>query len=149
SGKRLLDGTAAVGLDFDLGARAGRYAGADRVEDGLRILGARIVGGEHDAVGETGRHLAHLGALRVIAVAAGAEHDVHTPGRERTHGLEQALERVGRVRVVDIDRERLPALDRLEPAGHADHRGEARRTFLGAHAEHAGDGPGAERVLDV
>ena len=48
-------------------------AGADVVGDVLGILGAGVVVGDDDAVGEACGHFAHLGTFAAVAVAAGAE----------------------------------------------------------------------------
>ena len=95
--------------------------GADLVDDRLRVLGARVVGGDDGDVGEPVGDLAHQRALVAVAVAAAAE-DADQPspgGRDLARGSEHVLERVGRVGVVDEDRERLALVDRLEAARDA------------------------------
>ena len=64
-------------------------------------------------------------------------------------GAEHLLERVGLVRVVDDDVERLAGVDRLEPPRHAAHRLEAAPDRVVVTAERARRERGAERVLDV
>ena len=60
------------------------------------------------------------------------------PSGERARGVEDVLERVGRVRVVDEHGERLALVDRLEAAGHApgvrQRRGDPRRAGRRARA---------------
>ena len=99
-------------------ARAGR-AGQDVAPDRGRILAARIVVGDDDQVGEPRRDRAHLGALADVAVAAGAEHDDQPAPGMRPQRLDRRFDRVGRVRIIDIDR-RAGAGDHrpLEPAAH-------------------------------
>ena len=43
----------------------------------VRVLGARVVGGDHGEVGELRARPAHQRALLAVAVAAGAEHPDH------------------------------------------------------------------------
>ena len=55
------DGGRPVGLDGHGGV--GGHAGADRLDDGERVLAPRVVGGQDHPIGEAGRHLAHLRPL--------------------------------------------------------------------------------------
>ena len=52
-----------------------RRGGEDRAADLLGVLAARIVVGDVDAVGASGRDPAHQRPLAAVAVAAGAEDD--------------------------------------------------------------------------
>ena len=80
--------------------------------DRRRVLAARIVVGDDDHVGQPRRDRAHLGALALVAVAAGAEHDDQPALDVRPERRDRRLDRVGRMRIIDIDRR----------AGAADHR---------------------------
>src|SRR5438093_10660099 len=73
--QRRADCPGAVGLDrIPAGAGAGlAHADEDLVDDPLRPLRARVVGGHPDAVRETGGDAAHDRALPAITVAAAAE----------------------------------------------------------------------------
>ena len=98
----------------------------DLGDDRLGILAARVVGGDDRDVGELGGELAHQRPLAAVAVAAGTDDDDDAvPVRELARRAQHLLERVGLVRVVDDDVERLAGVDRLEAAGHAAHRLEA------------------------
>ena len=85
-----------------------------------RILGARVVAGDDRQVGVARRDLAHHRALVAIAIAAAAEH-ARSAARAvsgRTAAM-RALQRVGRVRVVDEHSTPRVVRDALEPPGHA------------------------------
>ncbi len=84
--------------------------GDDGRRDRGRILAARIVAGDDDAIGASARDAPHFRPLAGIAVAAAAEHaDQLTARRDRgTQRGEHLFQRVGRMRVVDDD-ERLEA----------------------------------------
>src|SRR5438132_1055121 len=72
------------------------------------------------------------------------------PGRRTARcGCEDVLERVGRVRVIDDDGERLALVDTLETARHASDRLDAPRDRVVVDAEEAGSRHRRERVLDV
>ena len=101
--------------------RASRRARRDLGGDRAGLLGARIVGGDDRPVGELGGDPAHHRPLLAVPVAARAEDDDQPPVAEAAGGAQHVLERVGRVGVVDDDRERLPLVDRLEPARDAAH----------------------------
>ena len=137
-------------------ARAGgEHGGADR----RRVLAARIVVGDDRDVGERARDRAHQRPLAAIAVAAGAEHHVQPPVVCGRSARQQPLQRVGRVRVVDIDRGAIrPAAPpvpsaRARPSGAA--AGRARRrcpVTLGERRGHqrvVGLEPARQRQLDT
>ena len=139
---------AAVGLALDVRARCPRRISSMIAS---RVLGARVVGGD-DRRGRRARTAASpiSGRLRAVAVAAGAEHDVHAAVGQLARGAQHVLERVGRVRVVDEHGERLALVDRLEAAGHAvaprpAPRAAASRSTPSARAAAIA----RERVLDV
>ena len=73
---------------------------------------------------------AHERALAAVAVAAAAEDAEHARrGAMLARGAQDVLQRVGRVRVVDDDREVLALVDRLEAPRHlADGRAAPRRS---------------------
>mgnify|MGYP007027440477 CR=1 FL=1 len=69
-------------------------------DDALRILAARVVGGDDGDVGAPHDRLAHEGALGAVAVAAAAEDDDKAPGAMRAQCRQDGVQRVGRVGVV-------------------------------------------------
>ncbi len=111
------DGGAAVELDGDL-AVAAHERGEHRVGDGLRILVARVVGGQHHDVGAAGRGRAHERPLGGVALAAAAEHEDHPASitGEVMGRTQHRVELLRGVRVVDENREGLAFLDRLGAA---------------------------------
>ena len=92
---------------------------------------------------------AHQRPLAAIAVAARAEDRDHAAAAELAGRLQHDVERVGRVRVVDDDGERLAHVDRLESARHARHRPHAGRDRVVVDIEQDSGGDRAEHVLDV
>ncbi len=111
------DGRAPIGLHLDLGATPG--AGEDLLDDGLRILRARVVGGYDEHVRQLPGGPSHERALGAVAVAAAAE-DAHEPTlRDLPRRAQDVRERVRGVGIVDEHRERLALVDRLEAAGNA------------------------------
>ena len=113
----------------------------DLVDDRARVLAARVVGGDDRDVGEVARDPAHHRPLLAVAVAAAAEDADDAPGVELARGREHVLERVGRVRVVDDDRERLPLVDGLEATGDAVERLEPAGDRARARCRGAGRSP--------
>ena len=135
--QRGLDGRPPVALLDHLGAAppgAVEHRGPDR----RRLLGAGVVVGDDDEVGEPGRDLAHDRPLAGVAVTAGPEDDQQPAAGERPQGLEGGLDGIRLVGVVDDDRERLPGVDALEPARHPpasrDAGGDGRRVEAGLGA---------------
>ena len=116
-GDRHLDGSAAVGLDGE--AVGAGHARSDGVDDGQGVLSSRVVGGQEYPIGQAGRHLAHLRALRAVAVAPGAEDQQEPPGAGRLPGREERAGQGPRlVGVVDEHGEGLALVDGLEAARH-------------------------------
>ena len=142
---RAVDGAAAVGVDLHARARSLQ----DVLDDRERLLAARVVGRDDDVVGPLHGDRAHHGPLAAVAVAPGAEHADDPAVAEPAGRLEHGVERVGRVRVVDDDRERLALVDRLEPTGHAGHRPDALRQVLVVDIEEDARRDDAQHVLDV
>ena len=70
------DRGAAVDLALDVAAARAR---GDLLDDRLRVLRARVVGGHDRQVGEPRGDLPHQRALAAVAVAARAEDDDHAP----------------------------------------------------------------------
>src|SRR5712692_3810171 len=70
--------------------QAARYAGGDLGDDGLRPLGARVIGGDPHAVTETPGDLPHERPLAPVAITAAAEHHAQpSPGGDPlARGLE-------------------------------------------------------------
>ena len=119
-----------------------------RVRDGRGVLGARVVAGDDDAVGEPPGHRAHLGPLALVAIAAAAEHaDELAAGSDRRPQRRQHLrQRIRRMRVIDDhQRQRLrrpaaasgPAAARRARARAAPRRA-ARRSRAARPARRAG-----------
>ena len=104
--------------------------GDDFGDDRLRVLGARVVGGDDGEVGELRPGPPHLRPLVAVAVAAGAEDRDHPPRGQPPRRPQHVLQRVRRVRVVDQDREPLPLVDRLEPPRHPRRLRQPRRRRL-------------------
>src|SRR4051794_35872686 len=69
-GQDALDGGPAVGFLIDRGPAAGGEAGADLVDDRPGVLGARVVAGDPDVVGQGLGDGGHARALGAVAVAA-------------------------------------------------------------------------------
>ena len=116
------DRRAPVRLDCEPRAVAARLASPrrdDLRDDRLRVLRARVVGGDDGEVGQARGDLAHQRALVAVAVAAAAEHADAAAARRSSSArrAEDVLQRVGRVGVVDEHGERLALLDRLEAPG--------------------------------
>ena len=105
-----------------------RGGGQDLAADGRRILAARIVVGDDDAIGEPRGDLAHLRTLAAVAIAAAAEDDDQPAAGMGTQRGQHRLQRAGLVGIVDIDRRAIGmlghALDAAMDAGEARHHGE-------------------------
>ena len=71
-GQELPDGRPAVCLAV-VGGEAGGKARLHLIQDGLRVLGAGIVGGEEEEVRQLCRDLPHDGALAPVPVPSAAE----------------------------------------------------------------------------
>ena len=100
-------------------ATPSRGAGEDGRADRGRVLGARVVVGHDQHVGEAGGDLAHDRPLAGIAVPAGAEHHDDLAVGERAQGRQDGLDGVGLVGVVDDQHEVLAGVDLFEPARNA------------------------------
>ena len=83
-GERVSNCLRAIGLHGHFRSR--RHARHDLVDDGHRILAARVVARHDEPVGVRGRGSAHERTLRAVAVAASAEHGPHFPLREGADG---------------------------------------------------------------
>src|SRR3954454_17588914 len=142
---RLLDRRAAVDLHLD--PAAGSLE--DLADDGLRRLVAGVVGGDDRDVGALTGDRAHERALGAVAVAAGAEDHDEAVLRERAGGAQDVVERVGRVGVVDEDRERLALVDGLEAAGDLGGVREGVGDRVVGDAQGPDGGDGAQDVEDV
>jgi len=111
--ERALDRSRTVGLAVQLGPLQ------DLSDDCVWILAARVVRGHDRDVGELTGDSAHQRTFRPITIAPAAEDADHTAAGELARSLEHVLERLRLVRVVDDDGERLPLVDRFEPARNA------------------------------
>ena len=97
-----------------------RRGGEDLPADRRRVLTARVVVGNDDAIRQAAGDLAHDRPLAAVAVAAAAEHDPQPRLGVRRDRLQDRLERARRVGVVDEDlAARRRARDPLHAPGHA------------------------------
>ena len=92
---------------------------------------------------------AHERTLAVIAIAAAPEDADHAARRQLPRRAQGGLQRVGRMRVVDDDGERLSLLDRLETPRDAAHRLDPADDRLVRKLEQSCHGDGRQDVLDV
>ena len=95
------------------------------------------------------RDRAHQRALRPVPVAAAAEDAEDAALAERAPSREDGGERLRRVRVVDQHGERLPFVDRLEPARHAREVLDAAAIASSSTPRRRASGDRPEHVLDV
>ena len=105
--ERLGDGLAAAG-DLGCSRRPGHDGGPDR----RWVFAPGIVVGDNHNVRQPGRNLAHLRPFALVAISARAEHNDQAAFDVGSQRSNRSFECVGRVRVIDIDRD----------AGTADHR---------------------------
>ena len=112
----------------------GGHARPDLVDDGQRVLAARVVGGERPPDRRAGPPPRPSPAACVaVAVAAAAEHH-DAPGRPAASSRaapSALLEGAGLVGVVDEHGERLALVDRLEPPGHRRRAGAGPAAIVG------------------
>ena len=120
--------------------RARRAAGAqnfaaDRTRR-LRIRGLSSVTMTRSAA--CGGRRAHQRTLAAVAIAAAAEHDMDVSGHMRAQRLEHRVERIGRVRVIDIESAR--RISRAPPSsmrpGRALQRFQRTENPIGGMAQH-------------
>src|SRR6266508_3952338 len=83
------------------------------------ILAPRIVRRHERDVGELCDHLSHQRPLHAVSISACAEDANDATAPKLACRLQDGLERPGRVRVVDEDRERLSFVDLVEAAWNA------------------------------
>ena len=116
----------------------------DVVEDLVRILRPGVVVGDEDDVGVLVRHPAHLGALRRVPVAAAAEDGDDVVRAGFANGFDGPLQSLGRLRVVDDDREGLALVHELHAPGRGLHRLDALGDDVqgNLHRDPGGDGGG-------
>ncbi len=82
----------------------GGTTGERFLADGRGVFAAGIVVGDDYLVRKLAGGFAHQRALALVAVAAAAEHDMQIVLHMRADGGEHGLQRIRRVRVIDIDR---------------------------------------------
>ena len=92
------DGGAAVALDAHRRARGDGCT--DGSDDGVRILTARIVVGEHHRIGQAAGHGAHERALAPIPIPTATEHAHDAPGAVFTTGRQRLRQRIGGMGIV-------------------------------------------------
>ena len=98
--------------------RTSHHFGADR----RRILAARIVVGHDRHIAKPRRDFAHRPAFAFVAVAAGTEHGDQLALDMRAQCRNRRLERIGGMRIIDIDRRARPADHRaFQPPAHRRH----------------------------
>ena len=100
---RPVDGLHPV-ADHLVGGAAALQARQDVGDDGLRVLGPRVVGGHHHKVRQLRRHAAHNRPLGPVPVAAAAEQGHGASLGKALHGAKNILQTIRRVGVVDQDR---------------------------------------------
>src|SRR5258706_2774474 len=99
SGDSGANGFGAV-ADFARIRRAGKRLSSNRGG----ILAARIVVRYDHDVGEVRGRFAHQWTLAFVSIATAAEDHMQLAGDVRTERREDLLQRIGRVRIIDIDR---------------------------------------------
>src|SRR5690606_7241700 len=97
-------------------ATRGIEAFANGVEDGVGVVGARIVAGEHDAIGALRRNGTHQRAPALFAIAPAAEHPPALPAAMAARGDQRLLPGIGRMCVIDHDVDIGIAVDLLHAA---------------------------------
>ncbi len=118
----------------------------------MPILGPRILVGQHDQPAAQAGHVAHRRSLDAVSIAGRAEDRDQSPAAMRGDGgqlVEDLGQRIGGVRVVDDDDERLPGVDALHPAGHALDAFQARPDRGRLEVERLTDGHGRSGVVGV
>jgi len=149
-GQRAFDGLGAIDLDDRRPGVA--QAGAHGLDDGPRLFVARVVAGQHQAVGPAFGGLRHQRALAGIAVAATAEHAPQMSAalrRQRAQRLQHLLERVGRMGVVHHRQRRARQADALHAAGHGGQVGAGGHRIRQRHAQRPQRAQHAHQVVDV
>ena len=150
-----LYGLPAIWFDHNAATVVGGDPLQSGIDDRQRVLGAWVVGGDDDVIGQPRGHGTHQRPLLAIAITAAAEHHVH--GRiagHRTCRADGLLQPVGRVGVVDDHGERLTGHHGFEPARHCRRRAQPARDRRRGDAEPmAGRGRGqavhhVERAAD-
>ena len=91
----------------------------DFVDNQLRILGTRIIGGNNDVVSQLQRQRTHQRTLFVVAVTAAAEHNPQLAAGNGACGFQHVLQAVWSMCVVYNNSIRLSCLNELETSGDA------------------------------
>ena len=138
--QRTLDRGAPIGIHLDVHAGSLQHLCDDR----HRLLGARVVGCDDDDVGVLDCDTAHERALSPVAVSPRSENDDDSTLSEPTRGSKNGLQRIGSVRVVNEDGERLSLVDGLESPRNAGHVRDPRRDRVLVEVEKKAGGDGAE-----
>src|SRR6185312_5104390 len=95
------------------------HPGLDVIDDGVGILGARVVACNYSAIGVALGNLSHQRTLTFVTIAATPEDDNQLSPGEGASGFQAALESVRSMSVVA--QHRRPARDYLQPARHLRH----------------------------
>ena len=99
--------------------RRARSISHDRATDRSRIFAARVIVGNNHLVRGAHCYRAHLGPLARVAIPARAEHRNELAPYMRAQRGNRGFERIGSVRVIDINRRACPADRRaFEPTTH-------------------------------
>ena len=148
--QRLADGGPAIGLDDDGVFPRPRKSICDLADDLAGILGARIVAGDVDDIGQLLGRAGHEGAFFAVAVAAASEQHAELSPGERSKSQQRFAQRIIRVGVIYQDGEWLAASHRLQSSGSALGVVETRGDLLHRKPENfPNQGRGGEGVGDV
>ena len=118
-----------------------------------RIFASGIVVGDDHQVGEPARNPAHLRPLALVTVASGSEQRDQSTLDVRPKRCNRSLERVGRMRIVDVHRDPIAADHcALEPAADgrdALHRGKGCIPFAAGRQHQRGRGEDVCRLVST
>ncbi len=119
------------------------------LQDGVRVLGARVVAGHHGEVGISRHRRRHLRSLGAVAVATAAEDGNDPLGLQRAHAAEKLRQSIRGVRVIHDDVEAKIVGDGFKTASYWRHPGQFLFEIgVGGAARHPG-GNGTGKVLAV
>ena len=135
-------------LHHHVGRGAVRHARQDVGDDVGGLFRAGIVSGDHHEVRDFRGDAAHLGALRLIPVAAAAEQGHGTALGKVLHGAEDIFQTVGAVGIVDEDGIVLPGGgDHLHTALDMGHLGQGPGAALQGNAQGQGGPQYVQRII--
>ena len=76
----------------------------DLLENGLRIFGARIIGGDDHHICKAGGNRPHLWPLAAITISAAAKNTDKPTARQLLQCLQHIFQGIGRMGIIDKDR---------------------------------------------